>query len=797
MNGKDSFLLRNYQQEMVSRVREAWRCHRSVMVQMPTGTGKTHVLAEIVRTFELPTTGDELRATSRKEMIPNGLLVTRSSSPVTKSVLIVAHRVELIEQIKETLLKLKVKSEGLKIKGDEPIVICEKLQSKGGKIDVNGERVNIGGNVIRVESIQTISRRIDALDFTPDLVVIDEAHHALAMTYRMLWDKWRDAKFLGLTATPCRMNRKGFTELFDSLISSWSIAAFIRQGVLSPFDYFSIRPGSADQQLIDSLEKRGADGDYQVKEMDAVLNRRPSIERLYRSLIQFAEGKKGIVYAISIAHARGIADYYSRQGLKSVAIDSKTPREERKRLIEEFKLGRIRVLVNVDVFSEGFDCPDVEFVQMARPTLSLSKYLQQVGRGLRMSDGKECCVLIDNVGLYRTFGLPVVQWDWERMFRGDLPGKGVREVQHVAQSVYTASLKSEVPDTDAGIGLVISHETLLSKLTELDCSPIVGQNSSELRAWRDEESGLWGLKRGREVVAKAVYRNVFGTKGSLAAVRFVNHTCGLVDDEGRTIWSRNGCVSMRFGRNDFLVVQTVGDGELYIDLLSLRCYTTKPEVRRYGKFELLKVGHSCFSRTVKCYSADYNGLYITENPFFLLIHESPDHTFCLLENDRECYYRLCHWLADGTIIVSDDEGRWYHARHGGEKEYIGDCSEGELLQERVNTLERDIRLLTDKNREERRNSIRNDYRDAIPYQAGSRWGLKVGNRITVPPIYRNVQPPIGKYCAVEKNYSQWGIIAIDGTVLIEPKYRKVSIEKDGTVLLTQVTGKETVVKLDE
>ena len=228
-------LLRNYQKEIVARVLQEWKQVRSVMVQMPTGTGKTHVLASIVERFSGKT-------------------------------LVVAHRVELVEQIRETVRRF------------------------------HHSELRTHHSILNISSIQTISRRLDKLDFVPELVIIDEAHHALAKTYKMLWEKWPEARFLGLTATPCRMNRKGFTELFDSLISSWSIAEFIRQGVLSPFDYFSIRPGSADQQLIDSLEKRGADGDYQVKEMDAVLNRRPSIERLYRSLIQFAKGKKGIVY---------------------------------------------------------------------------------------------------------------------------------------------------------------------------------------------------------------------------------------------------------------------------------------------------------------------------------------------------------------------------------------------------------------------------------------------------------------------------------------------------------------------
>ena len=459
MAEKANLFLRDYQKEIVFRVHEAWKRKRSVMVQMPTGTGKTHVLASIVDDF----------------------IGTDAS---TVRVLIVAHRVELVEQIRETLHKLKIEN--------------EKLKNDSHNFEL-----------IKVDSIQTISRRIDTLDFIPDLVVIDEAHHALAKTYRILWDKWPKAKFLGLTATPCRMNHSGFTNLFDVLVSSWSIAEFIRKGVLSAFDYVSIRPGSMEQRLIDSLQKRGADGDYQVKEMDEVLNRRPSIERLYRSVVQFANGKKGIVYAISIDHARRIAAYYNEQGIKTVAIDSKTPRMERKQMVEDFKAGRIQVMVNVDVFSEGFDCPDVEFVQMARPTLSLAKYLQQVGRGVRKSEGKETCMLIDNVGLCRVFGLPVQAWNWERMFRGELPGKGTRttgEEQPNAVLRYAASRYEPVMrEQDISVGLVISHETLMEKLTELDQCPESGEKPAELKAWQDAETGLWGLRRGRNRMGDAVY----------------------------------------------------------------------------------------------------------------------------------------------------------------------------------------------------------------------------------------------------------------------------------------------------
>ena len=276
-------MLRDYQIDICTRVSDAFDKHRSVMVQMPTGTGKTVVLASLVSQLK------------------------------NENVLIVAHRRELIEQIKATI-----------------------------------KRLNVDNRNITVESIQTISRRLTSNGVaTPhnggqggfSLVVIDEAHHALAKTYKMMWDAWPDAKFLGLTATPCRLNGKGFTDLFDILVKSWDIPAFIKANWLSTYDFVSIKADSHTQQLIGSLKKRGADGDYQVKEMDAVLNKRPSIERLYNCVMEYAHNRKGFVYAINIDHARSIADYYQSQGVSAVAIDSHTPVKERDVLISSFRSG--------------------------------------------------------------------------------------------------------------------------------------------------------------------------------------------------------------------------------------------------------------------------------------------------------------------------------------------------------------------------------------------------------------------------------------------------------------------------
>ena len=231
---------------------------------------------------------------------------------------------------------------------------------------------------IKAVSIQWLSKHYDEIEEEPGMIVIDEAHHALAKTYKEMWERFPNAMFLGLTATPCRLNGKGFTDLFDVLVQSWSVPEFISKGRLATYDFVSIKSDGVTQRLIDSLQKRGADGDYQNKEMDRLLNKKPSIERLYRSLEEYGKDRKGIVYAINIDHARKITKLYQENGVKAIAIDSKTPATERQQDIEAFKKGDIQVLVNVDIFSEGFDCPDVEFVQLARPSLSLAKYLQMV-----------------------------------------------------------------------------------------------------------------------------------------------------------------------------------------------------------------------------------------------------------------------------------------------------------------------------------------------------------------------------------------------------------------------------------
>ena len=440
-------VLFDYQEEMVVRVLEAFRRHQSVMVQMPTGTGKTYLLAAVVRRF-----------------VQKG------------KVWIVAHRRELVAQIEETLARFEL------------------VSSTDEAFHTHPSLSHPYSSFIRVMSIQWLTLHYREMEERPSLIVIDEAHHAVAKTYAEVMRAFPKAKKLGLTATPYRLKGDGFTDLFDVLLTSWSMERFIAKGRLSLYDYYSIKPDGQDQRLIDSLKKRGADGDYQLKELNEVMDVRPSLERLCMTVKRYVPRKKGIVYAFSIEHAEHIAEFYRDNGINAVAISSNTPLNERKSLVEQFKKGKIRVLVSVDLFSEGFDCPDVQFIQLARPTLSLSKYLQMVGRGLRVARRKSYCVILDNVGLYRRFGMPSADRDWQQMFEGR--SQLTDSLQEVCMRINNSFCHwGSVASEDEEIMKILGHDRQ-KKMIEESENDEIGEDKD---GWIDRRSGIRFTKRPQTV----------------------------------------------------------------------------------------------------------------------------------------------------------------------------------------------------------------------------------------------------------------------------------------------------------
>ena len=449
----------------------------SVMVQMPTGTGKTYVMAAVVKWF--------------------------LDNHDTGEVWIVAHRRELVEQMQQTLDRF-----------------C---------LDYGEKEMELKAKVrIRVLSIQWLNRHVNELEgaeCTPGLIVVDEAHHAIATSYQDLFDRNRKALKLGMTATPCRMNKKSFGRLFEMLLKSPCTNDFILRGYLAPYDYVVIGKYSNDQMTVNQLKGRGSDGDYAIKEMDEKLNIPQTIQRLYDSVKKYADGKKGIVYAIDIDHAQAIAACYNALGLKSVALDSKTPAKKRKEMVEAFRRSEIDCLVNVNLFDEGFDCPDVEFIQMARPTLSLAKYLQMVGRGLRINheNKDKVCMIIDNVGNYRKFGLPDKPRNWESMFAGLRAGKGIIPT-------YVKKIQNIIAVNDEMI-TVKKANTARKKMTARQLKEYL-KNVEPF-----QQDGRWGLRVMNDIIVKPIYAHISNFRGDYAQCRIGIQKClyGLLDRRGNII----------------------------------------------------------------------------------------------------------------------------------------------------------------------------------------------------------------------------------------------------------------------
>ena len=784
----------DYQEDMKKRIEKALRLHRSVMAQMPTGTGKTVLLASVVESF--------LREHSNC------------------NVWIVAHRRELVSQIRETIERVFSKitpslftlKEGSTSHPDPlssgareetaPPRRSEPLRSKvGGPSKVSPDCLSASAfNVpIKAVSIQWLSKHYDEIEEEPGMIVIDEAHHALAKTYKEMWERFPKAKFLGLTATPCRLNGKGFTNLFDVLVQSWSVPEFISKGRLATYDFVSIKSDGVTQRLIDSLQKRGADGDYQNKEMDMLLNKKPSIERLYRSLEEYGKDRKGIVYAINISHAQKITKLYQENGVKAIAIDSKTPATERQQDIEAFKKGDIQVLVNVDIFSEGFDCPDVEFVQLARPTLSLAKYLQMVGRGLRVAKGKKNCVIIDNVGLYRIFGLPSQVWNWKATFEGRLRYSRKKETPKERDFFLMYGKQETMPvGQDSEMMMVMSHEELMQSLQYrefVDCNDdfaIVKLNEGKMTVVN---------RQGEQVIEPGNYYEMKFLQGNILSYRPRRKTVCYYDLLARVV------IDEDIHAKDAPEVITINKWEFieYNGLFRSRTYEYFALPFRPSQYDLWNYGYYLiynFQRSAA--SGCQEWIYKEEDGGSMRMHKENSEKACFLRGDHTHVYWLCADLYDSGIVVMDSHEDYYFVDSSLKKTYIG-CNQPKTESEnlmvampRLGKHVYDMEIQRRKKQEEQELLLMQEKSKAGHvelYQAGKKWGVKVDGKVIVPPLYHNIAQPVGAYCAFEQIPQHWGVMTLKGKVIVDAKYEKVEIRDNGIAVVTGITGKTQTINL--
>jgi len=485
---KEDSTLRTYQQKAKREIFESWDEIDNVMFQMPTGTGKTRLFTSIIRDINQ-------YSLRKKEAV---------------KILIIAHRTELIDQIDESLKKYHVAHNVIggstKKREEDQFVHVSSI-----KEITRTKKLNEKKFPVHVASIQTLTHPKnlnDAKKLNVQFIIIDEAHHALATTYKKLWDLYPGSKKLGVTATPWRMNHQSFTDLFDKLVMSMPIKDFIKQGYLAPYKYFSLRSDSDILNTIDDIELDKF-GEYKESSMEEKMDIGKIRAQLLKSYLALAEGKKGIIYAINIVHARNICKEYKEAGYRVVCIDNNTTDTERKDYVKKFRKGELDIIVNVDIFSEGFDCPDIEFIQLARPTRSLVKYLQQVGRGLRITENKQECVILDNVGMYSRFGLPDARRHWKYHFlghdvedeeepnRGSFKGTGRPRYVDMSEGTEDMELIQDVYDEVEVIEKLPDAIEVFSSAIK-DFFPLFGITLGKT-TWKDaKEMGLEVRRSGKE-----------------------------------------------------------------------------------------------------------------------------------------------------------------------------------------------------------------------------------------------------------------------------------------------------------
>ena len=626
-----------------------------------------------------------------------------------------------------------------------------------------------------------------------------------------------------------------------------------------------------------------------------LLNKKPSIERLYQSLEEFGKNRKGIVYAINISHANAIAEFYREHGIAAVAIDSKTPESERRMLIERFKsssfsnhpsmvftppsvppfpgdrnplskegstfspspsqwslhplrfprsrgtetsgsgdvtapprrseplrskvggpskvspdclcgvnrlgdgLGAIQVLVNVDIFSEGFDCPDVEFVQLARPTLSLAKYLQMVGRGLRVAKGKKNCLIIDNVGLYRVFGLPSQVWNWNAMFEGKLKVGKKKETPKERDFFLMYGKQETMPvGQDSEMMMVMSHEELMQSLLYrefVDCNDdfaIVKLNDGKMTVVNRQDE---------QVIEPGNYYEMKFLRGNILSYRPRRKTVCYYDLLARVV------IDEDIHEKDAPEVITINKWEFveYNGLFRSRTYEYFALPFRPSQYDLWNYGYYLiynFQRSTA--SGCQEWIYKEEDGGSMRMYKENSEKVCFLRGDHTHVYWLCADLYDSGIVVMDSHEDYYFVDSSLKKTYIG-CNQPKTESENLTVAMPRLGKLVYEREMKRRNKQeeqellllheKSEAGSVELYQAGKKWGLKMDGKVVVPPLYHSISQPVGAYCAFEQMPRHWGIMNLKGKVIVDAKYEKVEVLANGKAVVTTITGKTQTVNL--
>ena len=347
--------LRDYQDSLVVDLRTALTDHRSAILQLATGAGKTAIAGAVA--MGLAQRGRELLA--------------------------LVHRRELVTQMCDTL-------DLVGLSGHYGVIAAGRAPSPWAKMQVG--------------AIQTLFRR-DHLRMNPAIIVVDECHHVRAKTWQAVLERFPRARRLGMTATPERMDGKPLGKYFEVLVEGPSIPWLTTHGWMAPF---SVKFVTRDL-LTRGIRKLG--GDYNRKDLGDRLTRK-AVAAPVKAYLQHAADRKAIFFGLNTADSKGVAELFRTHGVRAVHVDGKTPRPERDRAVREFRDGHVQVFCNVDIAGEGTDFPSCDCVIMGLPTLSLTRYLQMAGRCARPDHGRDG-LIIDTVGNVGRHGFPDDNRAWD------------------------------------------------------------------------------------------------------------------------------------------------------------------------------------------------------------------------------------------------------------------------------------------------------------------------------------------------------------------------------------------------
>lgn len=290
---------------------------------------------------------------------------------------------------------------------------------------------------IQIGSVFSVTRRLHRLpNFS--LLIPDEAHHGVAQTWGTIFDHYPDASLLGLTATPIRLDGRGLSERFDTMILGLSVREMIARGLL-------VRPVVyGPKQPLDLKGVRSLGGDYDSKSLTKRMNKPQITGDAVEQYCRHGRDGQALVYCVSIEHAQSVARAFEAAGYPAASIDGEMPKGDRWRQVQMFRAGALRVLTNCNLVVEGFDVPGVHVVIDLGPTKSLQKYLQKAGRGMRVEEGKTHCVYLDHAANYLTHGFPDEDREWTLDGIVRRPGDGAPPVRQCEECFAVAPASAAV-----------------------------------------------------------------------------------------------------------------------------------------------------------------------------------------------------------------------------------------------------------------------------------------------------------------------------------------------------------------